>query len=140
MGTLRITQPDCEAQQKRVSFLREPVIRPSMSGAELRTERENRQMSQEMFGAFLGVSTSAIIKYERGERRVPKHIVEQLRRHQSPIASLEGLSPSELAAFDLAASLQGRSRSDMLVHLIRAFLAVCPFPKGQGPTPKRLAR
>jgi transcriptional regulator with XRE-family HTH domain len=95
-----------------------------MTGAELRIERENRKMTHEMFGAFLQVSASAVIKWERGERKIPAHIEDKLRDVARTV-SLDGLTPAELAAFDAHAARKGRCRNEMTVHLIRAFLDVC---------------
>jgi predicted transcriptional regulator len=95
-----------------------------MTGAELRVERENRHMTHGMFAAWLQVSASAVIKWERGERAIPQHIKDKLRDVTRTV-SLDGLTPEELAAFDLHAAKKGRCRNEMAVHLIRAFLDVC---------------
>lgn len=51
-----------------------------MTGREIRAFRQNNKLTQQAFGAMIGVSGGAIGDYERGVRAIPEERMPQVKR------------------------------------------------------------
>jgi len=92
-----------------------------MNKEEFKSARQRKGLTQKELAAFLGVSYSAITKWETGGNPIPAWVADKLREPRRGL-SLEGLAPEELAALERRSASRGVTSDQFAVELIRAFL------------------
>jgi len=91
-----------------------------MTADQFKTARKSKGMTQRQLCAFLGVSFSAVTKWETGANPIPKWVEEKLLARQE--VTLRGLSAAEIAKFQQKAAARGMSADEIAAELIRNFL------------------
>lgn len=91
-----------------------------MDKTEFKAARKRKSMTQKELSLYLGVTISAVQKWETGQNKIPPWVVERLNRGQS--ITLTGLSSDEIAAFERRAAQKGVSADSRAAELIKMFI------------------
>lgn len=92
-----------------------------MNNIDFKKARKAKGMTQKELASFLGVSYSAVTKWESDNNPVPHWVAEKMLAPQDSI-SVKGLSAEEIAEFEHAAAEKGKSPDELVTDLIRMFI------------------
>ena len=92
-----------------------------MNTKELKAARKRKNMTQRELATYLGVSYSALTKYETAQNPIPKWIEDKLAERPQGLV-IGDLSADELADLEKKAASRGVSSDKLGAEMIRAFI------------------
>ena len=92
-----------------------------MTATEFKQARKARGMNQRELARWLGVSYSAVTKWETNRNPIPSWVTEKLGK-RSGMFSLKGLSAGEVKQVEVSAASQGKTVDELVSDLVRASL------------------
>lgn len=91
-----------------------------MNAQEFKTARIAKRLTQKELAANLGVSLSAVTKYEGGAK-IPEWVAEKMAARRTKL-EIKDLSAAEIVALEKKAASKGLSVDAIAAELIRSFL------------------
>ena len=111
---------ECKLCKKKVAAHAILLDSNPMTKQEFKAARKAKGMTQKELAAYTGSTLSAVQKWETGQNKIPRHVVEKLTKRAA--LTVSGLSAAEIAVLERNAARKGVGPDEYAADLIRGFL------------------